>query len=418
MSTISDHSSAAHARVPALTDDLHRYSVDPARGFLPSEDPLRQLPAEFAVWEEVAADLPKLLATQRVRSVLRRIPILDPSSLTWRELDRAMLLLSFLGHACVWEHWREAAQTLLPASVAIPWYQVAQKLDRPPVLSYASYALDNWRRIDETGPIELGNVALLQNFLGGLDEEWFVAVHIAIEARAAPALGAMLLAQDAVAAGDSSALETRLRTIHAALEAMHATLLRMPENCDPYIYFHRVRPYIHGFSETPVVYEGVEAYAGQPQSFYGETGAQSAIVPALDAALGIAHSQDDLGVYLTRMRDYMPVGHRAFLARIESGPSIRGFVLERGDARLRDAYNACIRLVEAFRTKHLEYAAIYIQKQAQHGPYNSTHYGTGGTPFMKYLKKHRDETEQQILRDNAGGVGDRAVAPKAAPDAP
>ncbi len=45
-------------------------------------------------------------------------------------------------------------------------------LGRPPVLSYASYALDNWRRIDRKNPIDLGNIALLQNFLGGQDEEY------------------------------------------------------------------------------------------------------------------------------------------------------------------------------------------------------------------------------------------------------
>ena len=29
-------------------------------------------------------------------------------------------------------------------------------------------------------------------------------------------------------------------------------LARMPECCDPYIYFHRVRPYIHGTNRDPV----------------------------------------------------------------------------------------------------------------------------------------------------------------------
>ena len=41
-------------------------------------------------------------------------------------------------------------------------------------------------------PIELGNIALLQNFLGGMDEEWFILVHVDIEARAGSALAGML----------------------------------------------------------------------------------------------------------------------------------------------------------------------------------------------------------------------------------
>ena len=31
---------------------------------------------------------------------------------------------------------------------------------------------------------------------------------------------------------------------------------------------------------------------------------------------------------------------------------------------------------------------------------SSTITGTGGTPFMKYLKKHRDETQKQKIKTN------------------
>ena len=61
-------------------------------------------------------------------------------------------------------------------------------LGREPILSYASYALWNWRRLDESGPIALGNIALLQHFLGGLDEAWFILIHVDIERRAGAAL--------------------------------------------------------------------------------------------------------------------------------------------------------------------------------------------------------------------------------------
>ena len=80
-----------------------------------------------------------------------------------------------------------------------------------------------------------------------------------------------------------------------ALEGILATMQRMPEHCDPYVYYHRVRPYIFGWHNNPalpggLVYEGVAAYAGTGQTFRGETGAQSTIVPCLDAILGVEHA--------------------------------------------------------------------------------------------------------------------------------
>jgi indoleamine 2,3-dioxygenase len=377
--------------------------VDPERGFLPSPDPLTQLPPQYAVWDEVGRELPKLLTVGRARAVVDSLPVLDPAGLADEAVPRAMLLLSFFGHAYVFQTWHSEAATRLPAAVAQPWVAVAARLGRPPILSYASYALDNWRRLDPSGPIELGNLALLQNFLGGLDEEWFVTVHVQIEAQAAPALAALPMAQDAAAKQDAATLEAHLASIAAALEQMNQTLLRMPEWCDPYIYYHRVRPFIHGWQQHPVTYEGVPEYAGAPQAYYGETGAQSTIVPCLDAALGVRHGHDELRTYLAEMRRYMPRGHVAFLEQLERGPSVRDFIQHAGSRELRARYDACVGGLESFRSTHLEYASRYIQKQAQVGV-NTTEYGTGGTPFMRYLKKHRNETHDYRMDGLASGT--------------
>jgi indoleamine 2,3-dioxygenase len=257
--------------------------------------------------------------------------------------------------------------------------------------------LHNWRRIDPAGPVELGNIALLTNFWGGADEEWFILVHGDIEAHAAPAMAALPLAQWAVMDGDVAKVKDHLRTIGDALEKMYATLCRMPEFCDPYIYFNRVRPFIHGWKNQPalpvgLVYDGVEAYGGRPQQFRGETGAQSSIVPALDALLGVAHADDPLRGYLMEMRQYMPPRHRAFVEAVERGPSVRDFVLGRSDGELASEYDRCVHFVEQFRAKHLEYAAKYIHNQRPRDAANPSEVGTGGTPFMPYLKKHLDET--------------------------
>lgn len=368
------------------------------RGFLPDDDPLTRLPSEFRPWEEMGLALPKLLVTGRVSEALINLPVINTEVLTTEaELELAMLLLSFLGHAYVWG--REVPRDKIPEVIAKPWYEIALKLKRPPILSYASYALNNWRRLDHNAPVELGNIVLLQNFLGGLDEEWFVLVHVDIEMKAAPALQRFKALQNACDTGHVDELIRHLEVLVDALEHMCTTLDRMTEHCDPYIYYNRVRPYIHGWKDSPalpqgVLYENVTAYHGKRQYFRGETGAQSTIIPCFDAILGVIHQEDPMHTYLTEMRDYMPWRHRQFLQEIETGGAIREFVVAHAtkELQLRDHYNTCLHLLSRFRQTHLRLAAHYIQKQSQSSLANPTETGTGGTPFMRYLKKHKDET--------------------------
>ena len=57
-------------------------------------------------------------------------------------------------------------QKFLPEVLAKPWVQLSNILGRPPILSYASYCLDNWYRLNKNEKISLENVGLLTNFLG------------------------------------------------------------------------------------------------------------------------------------------------------------------------------------------------------------------------------------------------------------
>jgi indoleamine 2,3-dioxygenase len=278
------------------------------------------------------------------------------------------------------------------------------------VLSYASYALDNWRRLDPAKPIRLDNIVLLQNFLGGLDEEWFVVIHIQIEREAGPGLAGLARALNGAVTDKEDEVLLGLASLAQAQELMRDTLLRMKERCDPYVYYTRVRPYIHGWNSNPALpngvgYEGVTAYKGRPQQFRGETGAQSSIVPCLDGGLGIAHAPDPLTVYLQEMRDYMPPRHRTFLQTLEETkdnrgrPVLSGYVRDRKFRRpeLWTAYSTCIDLLAQFRDIHIGYADSYIHRQHQSLTSNPTAVGTGGTPFMTYLQKHLDETKQMIV---------------------
>ena len=76
--------------------------------------------------------------------------------------------------------------------MAKPWVKISEMLGRPAVLSYASYCLDNWHKIDSDEPVSLDNVALNYNFLGGIDEDWFVTIHVCIEDKAKLAITSAL----------------------------------------------------------------------------------------------------------------------------------------------------------------------------------------------------------------------------------
>jgi indoleamine 2,3-dioxygenase len=384
---------------------LEDYDVSQEFGFLPTSSPTpAQLPESFRQLEQTAERLSKWLSAGKIRQAIARLPEvnLERETIDEMQLRRLMQIYSFLTHAYV---WGEPTPTrVLPRNIAVPFARIARQLGRPPVLSYASYALDNWIPIDENEPIAIGNIMLVQNFFGGLDEDWFVLIHIEIEARAAPALAAIPAILDGIDRDNAIAVAKALKKVEDAWSNINATMKRMPEGCDPYIYYHRVRPYLHGWKNNSalpqgLIYEGVEAYGGKPQQFRGETGAQSAIVPTMDALFKIAHANDPLRQYLMEMRDYMPPKHRSFIATVEQSSKLRDFVQNRIQQlpELKDLYNNCLSLIEQFRTKHLEFATHYIYQQTTKTD-NNTNIGTGGTPFMGYLKKHRDETSQHLLK--------------------
>ena len=358
-------------------------------GFLPNKISTL-LSNEFDDVEHIAKNLPKILANNQIEDeVLNLGAEKDISNLSIDELERAMLLYSYIGHGYIWGG--TSIEKVIPKNISKTWYKISQKLDRPPILSYASYALNNWKLQDVNKPFDLENIRILQNFLGGMDEDWFIMIHIAIEHEAKEILN-NLKTYYLDKNKDQSYLENALVSIKKINQIMN----RMPEKCDPFIYYNRVRPYIFGWKNNPatpngVIYEDVEEYGGNPQLFRGETGAQSSIVPALDALLGVTHSNDPLKEYLDEMRLYMPKEHRNLLNDLDqwSENNRSNSITEDSSVVLSDEI---IKEVHAFRNKHLEYARIYIHEQSLSNQNNSNVVGTGGTPFMKYLDKHLQET--------------------------
>jgi indoleamine 2,3-dioxygenase len=368
------------------------------RGFLPTPDPLESLEdGSLAVVEALGVRLPELVASRRFREtaveILRGFAV--PESLVGDgpEVERLFLLFCYFASAYI--HLPGLAPTSrLPAEIAVPLVRLAEQCGRPPILSYASYCLLNWRRINARGPIALGNLQLLQNFSlegdGKEDEDWFILVHVDIEARAGAGLRALVQAGQGVRAGDSAAVESSLEGLAASLAEMNRTMDRMPEHCRPEVYFRKVRPYIFGF--TGVIYEG--CFQDAAQTFRGETGAQSSIIPTLLLGLGIRHKSSLLTAHLEDMRNYMPPAHRDF---VQAQVSVRDHIVaaaRQGDAqgrRLRELYNTCLTEILAFRSRHFDYAVNYIERRCDNP------LATGGTPYVPWLRQLLEETKTYFL---------------------
>ena len=377
--------------------------------FLPKKDPLKTYTTDtrsLKLIADIAAHLPKLLLTGQVQKTIKNLNVnaLSVNSIIKdgdiREVKLAMAHLSFISHAYIWGG--KNPEKILPEAIAKPWVKLANKLERPPILSYGSYCLDNWYRVNSKEDVSLQNVGLLTNFLGGVDEDWFVTIHVCIENAASKAVNAATKLSYLNEDNSINDYLANLKDIVASLKEVNNIFSKMPEKCDPYIYYHRVRPFIFGTKDNPdlkkgLIYEG--QFNNKPQFFRGETGAQSSIMPFLDGALGIYHTKDDLRHYLNEMRDYMPPEHRKMIEDVESRSNAKTYIQQ--SKRLVNEYNKCLEEIRRFRALHLEFAATYIHQQSQiknpFGRGGSTITGTGGTPFMKYLKKHRDETQKQKI---------------------
>lgn len=388
--------------------------VTAERGFLPLADPIVRLPGvEFQEWEDAIKDIPKLVVVSGAGGLRSYISSLPPfplehlfsvalvkntsngtsasihldGALLWR----AYLMLSFLAHAYVWCELEAPPPSKLPAVLAVPWVRVAKAIEMPPILVYATYNMYNWRRLDRSKPVELGNIVCLDNFFGGLDEEWFRLIHVEIEAKAAKAVAGLPAMQKAVTQGDSAAVVQHLDDISAALAAMQLSLQRTDEKCDPYIYYKRVRAPMAGWRNNPNLPEGLlyEGVSDTPIQLNGETGAQSSIAHAFDAALGVVHQDGWLKDYLGVMRQHMPAAHRRFIAQLAEGPTPRLMTGE--SAKVADAYNTAMNELEKFRSYHRAYAYKYIVKFAKEAK------GTGGLSIMQDLTGYRNTTKQHYV---------------------
>lgn len=324
--------------------------------------------------------------------------------------------------------------------------------------TYAGVCLWNFKPIFPDEPIDsLDNLSTLATFTGSLDESWFYLISVAIEARGGPTIPLMLEAIEAARANDSRILTECLHAFAERLDELGTLLTRMYENCDPHVFYHRIRPFLAGSKNmveaglpNGVIFD--TGAGNEPYSQYGGgSNAQSSLIQFFDIVLGVEHrptgvqkSSDSSAEsdaegptappsrhnFIHEMRSYMPGPHRRFLQHVSSVANIREYVeAHKSNRSLSIAYDACLAMVRALRDKHIQMVSRYIIVKSHEtrsyirslSPRNAPNQpqpltiantrsfskngkssrkplrGTGGTSLIPFLKQARDETGEPAI---------------------
>lgn len=373
--------------------DLYSYRISPTIGFL-FESPLVQLSSPFLEYENFAANISKYNASGKLRSLVEKLPFFQVDKLESRkEQERAMLLLSIISHVYLHGNaWlKEKPIEKLPRILSEPWCQLSKLLDRPPVLSHASIVLNNWEYIDSSKPFSVENVMMINGVTGGMDEEWFFRVTAEVEANASSGIVAACKLLEAVDLQDKNAVVSNLENMGTAMDKMTESLKKMRKQCDPYIFYHRVRTYLSGWEKgslkfpNGIIYEGVSQ---ESRYELGASAAQSTPMHVYDEIFQITHKSS----LLKEMRKYMPKEHREFISMIGKNSSkLQDFINDSNDV-VKKAYNDTLHKMCEFRSYHIQLVASYIISQSKD---LSKEKGTGSSSLIPFLKELRKETQDK-----------------------
>lgn len=366
---------------------LEDFDISPSRGFLPNEDPISLLPPGWEYLDDVGNNLPELIESGKILTIAKSLPIPPIEyllKLNKRQLQLAWVRYGFIQSA--YYHMQTKAPFSICPNIAKPIWIISRLLNKPPILSYDGYTLYNWKRKDKDGEIKVDNLELIQTFIRDPIQGWFILIHVDIENLAGLAIRNVREAVLAAERKDETALEAALVNIDLSLANIFTTMRRMPEGTSPDTY-HKIRRWIMSFEN--VVYEGVSELNGQPQELInGQTGAMSSIFQSIEAGLETPPLKiNKLAVFLKKMREHMPLGHRKFILELESRSQVRRAIISWAP-RLAEIYNSNVTKVCDFLETHYGYAFSYIRKQTENPK------GTGNSDFMKYLKGRLDERRE------------------------
>ena len=374
--------------------ELKDFNLSNKTGFLPEHVSVELQGDYFKNWEQAAKTLPHLIQAKRVKATVDVLPERNftmATLATEAEWQRAYVMVSFLAQAYMSEVAEAGSVLDLPPKLSLPWYATSKHIGVLPAATYAAIAMYNYTLKDPKKTLEAENLQASLTFTGTSAESWFYMVHILEELAAAPGLEAIMTAYKAMASNDNEMLAQSLKTIAGTVHCMKDTLKRMYEHCNPSFFYNTLRPFLT-FPSDGVVYREVSS---DVKKYCSVSGAQDSAIPAFSIFLGAKHEAQEQE-FVDKFKLYMPAKHREFLEFLEKQPSVNRYVQELGDDEVKKHYDAAVNSLTSFRSSHISLVTSYIinVKQRQGERTSDEDVGTGGTQFIRFLKKVRDNTSR------------------------
>lgn len=394
------------------------YCLDPRAGFvLPVA---RALPPPFNEWERIAAELPVLNRSGRLRAAVDGTSTVAQSStaaLSPPEQRRAYVLFASVAHSLVngasvpWEKLGaaaaiepaadEAATLELPSQLAVPFREVCASLQVPCVFIATGTDLWNgrprrwWQRADDPSTFRQAI-----SMSGTRSENGFHATPFAIQQVLTPLLPSLLRTPTLVRERRWWQLTRLLRRTCRALRRVRQLLEALPAGVDPAEFYDVYRPLLGGWAgRGGLLLKGATAADDTRVECKGPSAGQTAALILLDLVLGVRHGAETAGFQQEMRHAYLPGPHAALLEDMEARLAQHGSARDAARApeapeALRAAHSECLEGLAGMRAVHLGIASTYLRR---------TGTGTGGTDFRSML----GEAVKSTRESKVGGGAER-----------
>jgi len=361
------------------------FGVSKVSGFVPEVQPL-QVPKHKSLFPhyELAKNLPSVVESENFLELVEALPRTNIAEFIhdYEHIELATVIHAFLVNAYYCRINSE--KKVIPSNVGVPFCELSEYLDRPPVLTIVNCEYYNWSLIDPNQNFHSENLQANFTFTGTSDESQFYMVANYVDYLGTPCIFSIFDLHEAAKKCDGNLAKQSLESIASALNHGSDALNYIYRRVDKSVFYFGFRKYMKAIDE--VVFEG---YSKEPfRKIMGASAVQSPLFRFLDYGIGIDHNDE----MLTTILAYLKKEHRNLIVHANQNRphNLREVVKE---LKKEEEWNSMIQALIRFRKKHAALVKNYIL-----GPSGEADLvGTGGSNIDFFFENIIKRTSKKLF---------------------